>query len=123
MKKLIMTMLVLVVGLVSGCTSLMPHPRPWTNQEKMAAVFFLAAHTANALTTEAHQDHPELYYEQNPILGRHPSDAEIGGYFSITGVGTLLVAHLYPELRMPLLVGYGAANCYWTVHDYKLMKE
>lgn len=120
MKKLIVTMVVLVT---SGCASLMPHPRPWTRNEKMAAVFFIAAHTANAYTTEKHQDHPELYYERNSIMGRHPSDAEIGGYFSITGVGTLLIAHLYPETRMSLLVGYGVVNTYWTMHDYKSMQK
>jgi uncharacterized protein YceK len=119
--KLVVTMILLITLLTTGCASLMPHPRPWTKQEKLAAGFFIAAHAANALTTEAHQDHPELYYEKNPILGKHPSDAEIGTYFSITGVGTLLIAHFYPELRQPLLISYGAANCYWTMHDYKIM--
>jgi uncharacterized protein YceK len=122
MKKLIVTMMLLIALLTTGCASLLPHPRPWTRNEKLAAGFFIAAHTANALTTEAHQDRPELYYELNPILGRHPSDTEIGGYFSITGIGTLVIAHLYPELRMPLLVGYGAVNTYWAAHDYDMMR-
>ena len=121
MKNVLITICLLVV-LLSGCTGLMPHPRPWTRREKVAAVFFIAAHTANAFTTEAHQDHPELYYEMNPILGRHPSDFEIGTYFSLTGVATLLVTHLYPELREPVLYGYGGVNCYWAVHDIDMMR-
>jgi len=107
----------------TGCSGLVPHPRSWTKQEKYAAYFFLAAHTANALTTEAHQDYPNQYYETNPILGRHPSDTEIGAYFSLTGVGTLVLCHFYPELRKPVLLGYGAVNTYWAIHDLKLMQE
>ena len=112
---------ILILLCCCGCTSLIPHPRPWTRSEKMAAAFFIAAHTANALTTEAHQNHPDRFYEMNPLMGKHPSDVEIGAYFSLTGVGTLLVTHLYPELRKPLLIGYGGVNCYWTWHDLKMM--
>jgi len=89
----------------------------------MAAMFFVVAHTANALTTEGHQDYPDLYYEMNPILGKHPSDMEIGAYFSITGVGTILIAHFWPELRIPLLVGYGGVNTYWAIHDWEMMSH
>jgi len=95
----------------------MPNPRPWTKSEKMAAVFFIAAHTANAFTTEAHQDRPELHNEINPILGTHPTDTEVIGYFSLTGALALGVAHLYPEIRKPLLIGYGGVNTYWSIHD------
>ena len=86
---------VVLLLMTTGCTSIIPHPRPWTKQEKQAAVFFLAAHTANAYTTELHQDQPHQYYERNPILGKHPSGTESNVYFSVTGLGTLLIAHLY----------------------------
>ncbi|HUV85113.1 MAG TPA: hypothetical protein VMV86_05340 [Methanosarcinales archaeon] len=122
MKKLLLTICTLLFLFSSGCTSLTPHPRAWTTSEKKAAIFYIVAHTANALTTEAHQNQPELYYEVNPILGRHPSDLEIGGYFSLTGIITLGVTHLYPELREPVLYGYGAINCHWTIHDLDMMK-
>lgn len=108
--------------LIGGC-SLVPHPQPWTNREKMAATFFIAAHTANAFSTEAHQNRPDLYYETNPIMGRHPSDTEIVAYFSLTGIGTLLIAHLYPELREPLLIGYGSLNTYMAIKDYEMMRD
>ena len=107
--------------LVVGC-SLIPHPRPWTKREKLAATFFIAAHTANAFSTENHQDNRDCY-ERNPLLGRHPSDTEIGAYFSITGILTLLIADWYPELREPLLFGYGGVNLGLAVSDYKMIKE
>lgn len=123
MKKQMLIVICILVLFNSGCTSLIPHPRAWTKEEKIAAGFFIAAHTANAFTTEAHQDSPELYYERNPIMGRHPSDTEIVTYFSITGVGALLIAHFYPELRKPLLYGYGAINSYWVIHDLQMMNK
>lgn len=117
MKRIICIICLMLIG---GC-SLVPHPRPWTKREKLAATFFIAAHTANAISTEAHQNQPDLYYETNPIMGRHPSDTEIVMYFSITGIGALLIAHFYPELREPLLIGYGSINTYLTIKDYKMM--
>ena len=112
----------IVVFAVSGCESLMPHPRAWTKREKIAAGFFIAAHTLNACSTENHQDYPN-YYETNPIMGRHPSDTEIVTYFSITGIGALLIAHWYPELREPLLYSYGGLNLGLAVNDFKMVEN
>ncbi len=109
--------------MTTGCTSIIPHPRPWTKQEKQAAIFFLAAHTANAYTTELHQDKPHLYYERNPLLGKHPSDTETNVYFSVTGLGTLLIAHFYPEIRERLLWNYFKVNTMASLHDYDMMRQ
>lgn len=122
MKKLLTILVLTIILGNSGCINLIPHPRPWTKSEKTAAWFFVAAHTANAFTTEAHQNHPDMYYEVNPILGRHPTDSEIAGYFSLTGVATLITTHFYPELRKPVLYGYGGTNLYWTIHDIEMMR-
>ena len=107
----------------SGCESLMPHPRPWTKREKMAAGFFITAHTLNAYSTERHQNHPDCYYERNSLMGKHPSDTEIGVYFSLTGIVALLIAHWYPELREPLLYGYGGLNLGMAISDFEMMKN
>ncbi len=120
MKRIIIILLLISL---SGCTSLMPHPRSWSKQEKVAAIFFMAAHTANALSTERHQDEPHLYYESNFLLGRHPSDREITGYFSITGLITLLYTHLYPETRIKVLIGYGVVNTGLTIYDYNMVRK
>lgn len=34
------------------------------------------------------------FYEQNPILGRHPSDAKVVGYFIVQGVSHALITHV-----------------------------
>ena len=96
---------------------MIPHPRAWTKRDKAAAVFFMAAHTANAISTERHLD-GRGNYEINPILGRHPSDRAVNGYFSITGIATMIIVHLYPELREPVLFGYGGINTGLAIHDF-----
>ncbi len=110
-------LIICIAFLLSGCSSIVPHPRPWTGREKAAAAFFIAAHTANAISTEMHLD-GRGNYEYNPILGKHPSGRRVNTYFSITGIGTLLIVHLYPELREPLLIGYGGINAGLAVYDF-----
>lgn len=117
-----LTLAVLLVAL-SGCAALLPHPKPWSKTDKLLAAYFIAGHTFDAYTTESCQDHPERFHETNPVLGRHPEDHEVIAYFSITGLGTLLLAHLYPELRPGLLLFYGSTGVYWGFHNYDLLHD
>lgn len=50
----------------------------WKTMPKLEYAFF-AAETADMLTTLDIKNHPDLY-EQNPIMGRHPSDAKVIGW-------------------------------------------
>ena len=118
--KLVALFLVLTIA---GCSTLRPHPRAWTKAEKAVAGFFIAGHLADAYTTERHQDHPERFCERNPVLGRHPDDSRIVVYFSLTGLVVLGVAHLYPELRFPLLGVCGTANSWCALHNYRMMRD
>lgn len=107
-----------IIGLLlTACAS----PRPWTKKEKIAAGFFLIAHTADAITTSQLNDNGN--YELNPLLGKHPSDTEVCIYFSITAIGALTLSHFYPNLREPLLYGYGGLNTGLAIHNHKLNKK
>ena len=83
----------------------------------MAGAFFLAAHTANYYSTEKMLDNPDNWEKVNPILGEHPSDKKCIIYFSLTGIGALVVAHFGKDARQWSLGGYGGVTAYWTVHD------
>ena len=100
--------LIILCLLLSACAS-------WTPREKLAGASFLAAHTANYYSTQ------EMlkggHYELNPILGEHPSDRKCLVYFSLTGIGALVVAHLWEDAREWILWGYGGVNATWAVHD------
>jgi hypothetical protein len=105
-----MTIAVLVLFTVTmtGCAG-------WSKGDKMAAGFFLAAHAANAISSERLVGRG--CDEQNPIMGDRPSDTELAAYFAGTAALALVVAHFFPKLRKPLLIGYGATNIVWTIHD------
>lgn len=117
MKK-IMAWILCPVFFVSaaGCAS-------WSRSDRLAAGFFVAGHAADAITTERHQDRPDLFREMNPILGDHPSEQEIAVFFVVTAGLTFLLAHLFPKIRKPLLLGYGATGFAWAIHNDKMMDD
>ena len=103
-----MKLLIIILCLLTGCAS-------WSKQEKVAGVFFLAAHTANYYSTQGMLD--KSNYELNPVLGKYPSDKKVAVYFSLTGAGALIVAHFWKEARQWILWGYGGVNAAWVIHD------
>jgi len=113
---------IIIIVFISGCASFKPNPRPWTSKEKTAAGFFVMAHTANYFSTKAIVTSPYCY-ESNFIMGRDPSNAKIGTYFSITGLLALGIAHYWPKTRVPLLMGYGGINLFFTAYDYSLIGD
>jgi len=112
MRKLIV---LLVFLLLPACAS----PRPWTKQEKLAAGFFIAGHLADYYTTNRMLDNP-ANWEENPILGKHPSDSTVTMYFSLTAIGALVVGHYWPDARKPLFIGYGTLNTGLAAHNTTL---
>lgn len=40
---------------------------------------------------------PDRWYEKNPILGRHPSVAEVDRYFIACLIGNVMITHILPE--------------------------
>ena len=122
MKLKFFVTLILLFIFLSGCASFQLNPRPWTKKEKVAGGFFIVAHTANYFSSRAIV-HSPYCYESNFIMGRDPSDTKIGFYFSITGAMALGIAHFYPNTRVPLLMGYGGINLFWTAYDYSLIDD
>ena len=120
MRKVISLSISIVI--LSSCATLKPHPRKWTSAEKACAGFFIATHLANAYTTERAQDHPQCD-EVNPALGEHPSDSKTIVYFSFTGLVALTLSHFYPNLRKPLLIGYGVVNTGLAINDLDRRNE
>ncbi len=113
----------IVLGLVLSLCWACASPRKWTPDEKKAALAFMIAHTANAYSTERHQDYPEYFYERNRILGNHPSDVKIGTYFALTGIGGIIIAHYIPSLRISLLGSYAIINTRYAINDINLVKD
>jgi len=107
--------LILIVGLIfTSCAS----PRPWTKQEKTAAVFNVCGIMADAYTTEQMLDNG--HRELNPTLSERPSDSQLAIYFPLTAFITLGVAHYWPKLRKHILFGYGGISFGAAIHNSQL---
>ena len=112
MRKVVITSIAFL--LLASCS-----PRPWTKQEKLAATYFCVAHFADYYTTNRMLNNP-ANWEENPILGEHPSDSTITMYFSLTAIGALAVGHFWPDARKPLFWGYGTLNAGLAAHNSTL---
>ena len=118
MRKVML--LTLILALV-GCAHLKPHPRKWTKGEKALLCVSVIAASADYYTTERFLDRG--YEEQNPVLGKHPTDTELtliawGCYGAIIGV-----VHLYPELRKPVLFCLTPINAGFAAHNSTLRDD
>ena len=113
MRKLIIILSICIV--FCSCAS----PRPWPKEEKVAAGYFCLAHAADYYTTNRMLNDP-ANWEENPILGEHPSDSTVTVYFSLTAIGALIVGHYWPDVRQPLFLGYGTLNASLAAHNTTL---
>ncbi|MBA7704844.1 hypothetical protein ES703_113666 [subsurface metagenome] len=93
----------------------------WSTREKVAAGTMIAAQMADHYTTEKMLDRGA--WENNPVLGRHPSDRELTLYFSVTTPLKLLFAHLFPDHREWILYGFTAVSGYAAYNNYRLIKD
>lgn len=63
-------------------------------------------------------EHPEKYYEINPILGEHPSIEEVNIYFAGSIIGKTLISYLLPpKLRRIWQVGNIGASTYLVIRN------
>lgn len=91
-RLLLIALLALFVALVLIALLICPpakaQEKPDSPEPKTHRVFWLAegalaaAKTSDALSTVAAQNHGD--HENNPILGKHPSQGKLAGYFAAT---------------------------------------
>jgi len=66
---------------------------------------YLVLHTLDWMQTLTIARNPDRWHETNPILGNHPSVAQVNQYFLATGIAhTLITAHL-PQRKARLWLG------------------
>ena len=59
----------------------------WDNTDKALFTGFIVLNTIDAWQSKEIVDHPDKYYETNPILSKHPSMAEIVVFkLAVTGL-------------------------------------
>ena len=96
MKKLIV-----VVILLYPFTS---NSEEFSKQEKIGELSFQLVNFIDMMQTIEIVQHDDLYYETNPILGKHPQQHEVIIYFMLRGYSHYRITQWLPEkFRMPWL--------------------
>ena len=103
-------MLIMLVFL-SGCS--------WSKLEIGYGIASCFATGTDAYTTMRMLDNPDNH-ERNPILGKHPSDAEIIIYMASSQILALTVAHFVPEWRKLILGSKTAINLGASLNNVRL---
>jgi hypothetical protein len=92
MAKYLIVMLVLSsYGIASADES------GWTRQDTYRHAALTMVMAVDYLQTVEISRNPDHYYERNPILGRHPSVAEVSAYFALSYVVVTAVAYAMPD--------------------------
>jgi len=96
MKKLI----VIIILLFSFTSKSEEFSKP----EKIGELSFQLVNFLDMMQTIEIVQHDDLYYETNPILGKHPQQHEVITYFMLRGYAHYRVTQWLPEkFRMPWL--------------------
>ena len=97
MKKLLLS-LTLILWLSTA------NSEELSKAEKVGALAFQAVNFIDMMQTIEIVQHSDLYYETNPILGKHPRQNEVITYFMIRGAMHYHITKWLPEkFRIPWL--------------------
>ena len=76
----------------------------WSDVDKSLYGAYLIIYAADWNQTLEIADNPEDYYENNPIIGEHPSRVAVNNWMALGLVGNYLVADVVgPKWRRPLI--------------------
>lgn len=85
--------------------SSLSYAEPLSNEELVGTAVLLTTLVIDYKQTLDIKNHPGMY-ERNPIMGRHPSDAEIRRYFGLAALGSVAMIYMLPkEYRMMFIGG------------------
>ena len=89
--------LLFICLLFSGCASLDIRPDPWTKDQILLQGVATTLNVIDWGQTLDIAEKPNEYHEINPILGEHPSRAEVNRYMACSMTFRLLIAHMLPS--------------------------
>jgi hypothetical protein len=115
MRKIIFLILLML------SSSIMAETREWSDNEKSWAAVDGALLLSDWATTHnmTHR-YNEGYYENNPILGSHPTAAQLNLHFLVAVPLIYLVADQVPEYRKEILEAVGAVELIAVANNLRI---
>jgi len=105
----------MIAFLLFGCTTT---PDKWTKKDYVLHTVMTSAMAVDWLQTRYIAEHPDKYYETNPILGKHPSKTEVDLYFLGSWLVTTGIVHFTKEkYRFIPQVGHTALSIKCIIHN------
>jgi hypothetical protein len=89
MKTLILAAILLIPSVA--------HSDDWSSADTHRELGYLALHITDLAQTRYAAKHPELQYETNPLLGKHPNVRQIDSYMLLTGIVHTGISYLLPS--------------------------
>jgi hypothetical protein len=112
---------ILVAVLISFSPLTWADNRAWTGEEKAWLGTAAAATVADwATTRDLSRRYREGYYENNPILGKHPSTSRVDLYFVSAGLLGYVIADNLDQNRKLFLQGWTAVEILYTNRNLNL---
>jgi len=69
----------------------------WNRKDSQRQWMYLSAHSMDWLQTRYIANHPQTYYETNPVLGDQPSQEKVDRYFFTTALLHSWIAYSLPS--------------------------
>jgi hypothetical protein len=92
--------------------------RTWTKGDVIRETAYLAVTAVDWRQTRTISKNPDLWYETNGFLGKHPTTSEVDRYFLAMGVGHVIVTHLIPHpYRQWWQYGSIGFSSYYVIHN------
>jgi hypothetical protein len=94
---------------------------PWDKTDKTLFAGFTALRTIDMLQTVNIARNPDKYYETNTLLGEHPSQGKVIGFFVATqAIAWLAADYMSPKARKLFLTGGIVVSAGFVGHNAKI---
>ena len=111
--------LIILIGVtLAGCSTHASNWKEWDTEKRTVFAASNIALVADWSTTiNITKRYDENYYETNPILGKHPSEAHVVAYFIARGIAHYHLTNIVPAKYRNFFHGYNIIYNYNTVKD------
>ena len=73
----------------------------WSDTDSALEISWQIIHSIDWLQTISAMKQPDIYHDNNPVMGKHPSLDKVDSYMAISAIGHLAISYLLPKEYRP----------------------